>query len=140
MMDFSARAFIFDMDGTLVDNMHIHAKAFRRLLDENGVEMDAQKFDEFIVGTAGKTNREILPTVFGDISDERISELADRKEELYRDAFLPIRRAVDGAVDYLTEASELGIKMAVATAAPVPNLDFILDGLDMRKFFDTLTT
>lgn len=137
MIDFSTRAFIFDMDGTLVDNMHIHGEAFKQLLDEHGLEVD---MDKFLVETAGKTNREIMPTVFGDISDERIQELADRKEQLYRDAFLPIRRPVEGLVDLLTEAKELGIKMAVATAAPVPNLNFILDGLDLRKFFDAVTT
>lgn len=137
MIDFSTRAFIFDMDGTIVDNMHVHAKAFGQLLEENGLEVD---LDKFLIETAGKTNREIMPTVFGDISDERIEELANRKEQLYRDAFLPVRRPVKGLVDFLTGAKGLGIKMAVATAAPVPNLDFILDGLDLRRFFDAVTT
>jgi beta-phosphoglucomutase family hydrolase len=140
-MDFSTRAFIFDMDGTLVDNMHVHAKAFKQLLDENGIEMATDKFDKFIIETAGRTNREIMPTVFGeDVSGERIDELASRKEELYREAFLPIRRPVEGLVDFLTEAHELGIKLAVATAGGQKNMEFILDGLDLRKFFDAVTT
>lgn len=137
MVEFSSRAFIFDMDGTLVDNMHIHTEAWAKLLDENGVEMDPHKF---LVATAGKTNREILPTVFGDISEERITELATRKESLYRDAYLPIRRPIDGLVEFLTEAQELGVKMAVATAASNPNMEFILDGLDLRRFFGAITT
>jgi beta-phosphoglucomutase-like phosphatase (HAD superfamily) len=32
------------MDGTLVDNMHVHSDAWRILLEENGVEMDEHKF------------------------------------------------------------------------------------------------
>jgi beta-phosphoglucomutase family hydrolase len=137
MTDLSSRAFIFDMDGTLVDNMHVHTEAWATLLDENGVEMDWHKF---LVATAGRTNREILPTVFGDISDERITELAKRKESLYREAYLPIRKPVDGLVEFLTEAQKLGIKMAVATAASNPNMEFILDGLDLRRFFGAVTT
>lgn len=137
MVDFNSRAFIFDMDGTLVDNMHVHTEAWGKLLDENGVEMDAHKF---LVATAGKTNREILPTVFGDISEERITELAKRKETLYREAYLPIRKPVDGLIEFLTEAQSLGIKMAVATAASNPNTEFILDGLDLRRFFGAVTT
>lgn len=137
MIEISSRAFIFDMDGTLVDNMHVHTEAWAQLLDENGVEMDRQKF---LVATAGKTNREILPTVFGDISDERIAELAKRKESLYREAYLPIRKPVDGLVEFLTEAQKLGIKMAVATAASNPNMEFILDGLDLRRFFGAVIT
>jgi beta-phosphoglucomutase family hydrolase len=138
MIDFfSSRAFIFDMDGTLVDNMRVHTDAWRTLLEENGVEMDEHKF---LVATAGRTNREIIPEVFGALSDERITELAVRKETLYREAFLPLRKPVDGVVDFLTEAKELGIKMAVATAASNPNMEFILDGLNLRKFFQAVTT
>lgn len=137
MSNFSTRAFIFDMDGTLVDNMHVHTEAWATLLGENAIEMDRHKF---LVATAGKTNREILPTVFGDISDERISELAVRKETIYREMFLPIREPVEGLVDFLSATKELGIKMAVATASANPNMEFILDGLDLRRFFDAITT
>lgn len=125
------------MDGTLVDNMHVHTEAWGTLLAENGMEMDAHKF---LVATAGKTNREILPTVFGDISEERISELAKRKETLYREAYLPVRKPVAGLIEFLTKAQALGIKMAVATAAADPNMEFILDGLDLRRFFGSVTT
>lgn len=134
---YETRAFIFDMDGTLVDNMRFHTEAWGKMLAENGVEMNAH---DFLVKTAGKTNREILPGVFGAISEERILELGERKETLYRALFLPERKAVAGAVDFLEEARRLDVKMAVATAAPNANVEFILDGLDLRKFFDAVTT
>lgn len=134
---YETRAFIFDMDGTLVDNMFFHTEAWGKMLAENGVEMNAH---DFLVKTAGKTNREILPTVFGDISDERIAELGTRKETLYQELFLPVRKTVDGVIEFLEEAKNLGIKMAVATAAPVINVEFILDGLDLRKYFQAVVT
>lgn len=137
MADHTTKAFIFDMDGTLVDNMHVHVEAWRRLLEENGLEMVEH---DFLVKTAGKTNREIMPTVFGDISDERIAELAARKESLYREAYLPVRKSVDGLIDFLEESRRLGIRMAVATAASNPNMEFILDGLNLRQFFGAVTT
>ncbi len=134
---FEERAFIFDMDGTLVDNMFFHTEAWGKMLSENGIEMNAH---DFLVKTAGKTNREILPTVFGDISDERIDELGHRKESLYQELFLPVRKTVDGVIEFLEEAKELGVKMAVSTAAPVMNVEFILDGLDLRKYFAAVVT
>ena len=70
MKFYNTRAFIFDMDGTLVDNMRFHTEAWGKMLEENGVQMNAH---DFLVKTAGKTNREIMPTVFGEISDERIA-------------------------------------------------------------------
>jgi beta-phosphoglucomutase family hydrolase len=137
MAEYSDRAFIFDMDGTLVDNMRFHTEAWRTLIEENGFEFNERKF---LVETAGQTNREIIPGVFGAMSNERLSELALRKEELYRERYLPYRTPVNGLVEFLDAARELGVKMAVATAASPANMAFILDGLDLRKFFDALTT
>ena len=134
---FETRAFIFDMDGTLVDNMRFHTEAWGKMLAENGVAMNAH---DFLVKTAGKTNREILPTVFGELTDERILELGERKESLYRELFLPARKPLAGVLEFLEEARRLGVKMAVATAAPVGNMEFILDGLNLRRFFGAVTT
>lgn len=136
-MSYSNRAFIFDMDGTLVDNMRYHTEAWRTLMEENGHQFDERKF---LVETAGQTNREIIPGVFGAMSNERLSELALRKEELYREVYLPHRTPVPGLVPFLEAARQLGIKMAVSTAASPANMAFILDGLDLRKYFGALTT
>jgi beta-phosphoglucomutase family hydrolase len=136
-MSYSDRAFIFDMDGTLVDNMRYHTEAWRTLIEENGCPFDEHKF---LVETAGQTNREIIPGVFGAMSNERLSELALRKEELYREAYLPHRTPVNGLVDFLDEAFQLGVMMAVSTAASPANMAFILDGLDLRKYFGAITT
>ena len=43
-------------------------------------------------------------------------------------------------IEFLDRSRELGIKMAVATAASNPNMEFILDGLELRRYFDAITT
>lgn len=137
MADNHDRAFIFDMDGTLVDNMRVHTEAWRTLMDENGLEFDERTF---LIQTAGQTNREIIPSVFGQLSQEEIGRLARRKEEIYRESYLPHRKTIEGVVPFLTESKQIGVKMAVATAASNANMEFILDGLDLRRFFDAITT
>lgn len=136
-MNYESRAFIFDMDGTLVDNMRFHTEAWRTLIEENGYEFNERKF---LVETAGQTNREIIPSVFGAVSNERLSELAVRKEELYREVYIHHRKPVDGLVEFLDASRDLGIKMAVSTAASPANMAFILDGLELRKYFGAITT
>jgi len=75
-MSYTNYAFIFDMDGTLVDNMRFHTDAWRELLAESGKEVDAH---EFLVRTAGKTNREVVPEIFGAVSDEELARISDWK-------------------------------------------------------------
>lgn len=137
MADYSQFAFIFDMDGTLIDNMHFHTKAWQQMLNENGIELSAE---EFLVTTAGRTNDEIIPGIFGDISAEEINKLAERKEQLYREFYLPHRKPLNGAFDFLEAADELGIAMGIASAAPTQNAEFILDGLRLRRFFQSVIT
>lgn len=137
MRDLTNRAFIFDMDGRLVDNMRFHDEALQKMLLENGIETDVRSF---LVNIAGKTNREIIPGFFPAATEERLLELGLRKESLYRELFLPERKPIDGIVEFLTEAKQIGVKMAVATAAPVANMEFILDGLNLRRFFNAITT
>ncbi len=136
-IDFTKYGFIFDMDGTLVDNMRFHTEAWTTMLAENGVENDGQ---DFLVETAGKTNREIIPIFFKDVTEEEMLKLASQKEKLYRNLFGPELKTIDGGVEFLEGSKKLGIKMAVATAAPVANMEFILDGLDLRKYFTVITT
>jgi beta-phosphoglucomutase len=137
MIDFTTRAFIFDMDGTLVDNMRFHGEAWQKMLAENGIEADAHSF---LVKTAGKTNREIIPNFFADVTEEKLLELGLRKETIYRELFLSERRAIAGAVEFLEKAESLGVKMAVATAAPIANMEFVLDGLNLRRYCQAITT
>lgn len=124
------------MDGTLVDNMRFHTKAWTTMLAENGIENDGQ---DFLVETAGKTNREIIPIFFENATEEDILRLGNRKEELYRELFKLKLKAIEGVTHFLKKSQEIGVKMAVATAAPIENVEFILDGLKLRKYFSAIT-
>ena len=138
MIDYTQFAFIFDMDGTLVDNMDFHAKAWVSFFAELGMKVEA---DDFLRKTAGKTGLEIFRGIFGETVDEaKLIEYGNRKDTIYRENFLPERQAIKGVIEFLDESQRLGIKLAVATAAPVANMEFILDGLDLRKYFDAITT
>ena len=130
------KAFIFDMDGTLVDNMGYHAKAWMALFDSLGIHLLA---DDFQRRTAGKTNPEILRKFTGrDLSSAEVQALSDQKENIYRELYRPHLKTTPGLLPFLGKARELKIPMGLATAAGKENITFVLKGLQLEAFFNTI--
>jgi beta-phosphoglucomutase family hydrolase len=130
------RAFIFDMDGTIVDNMDFHTRSWITFFERRGHVLDA---DAFFRDTAGRQGHEIMRSYIGEhLKDDEIALLNGEKEELYRELYRPHLATVAG-FDALIAAARLdGVKLAVATAAPPENIVFTLDGLDLRSRFDAI--
>jgi beta-phosphoglucomutase len=129
----SKPAFIFDMDGTIVDNMAFHTKSWLEFFARRGKEYEAEAFFR---ETAGAQGREILRERLGaDVTDAEIAELALEKDALYREMYGPHRAAIQGFDAFVCAADERGVLLAVATSAPPKNIVFTLDELDLRRHF-----
>jgi beta-phosphoglucomutase family hydrolase len=130
------RAFIFDMDGTIVDNMAVHIQTWRGMLSGMGIDITAE---EFLRRANGRTNVEIMRMLIEEnLTDDEVQVLADRKEAHYRQLYGPQMKAVKGFGELVQQAKGLGIRLALATSAPRENIDFVLDGLAIRGDFDTV--
>jgi beta-phosphoglucomutase len=135
-MSMTQRAFVFDMDGTIVDNMAFHTDSWLRFFELRGQTLDA---DEFFRATAGRQGREIMRSYLGEhLTDDELALLDHEKESLYRELYAPHRKAVDGFDALIAQAKAQGVKLAVGTAAPPANVEFTLDGLDLRRHFDAI--
>lgn len=126
-------ALIFDMDGTIVHNMPIHNQAWQETLAQAGVHIDV---DEFHRATVGKKTLEILRLMLGpERSEAELIRWGEQKEGLYRERFAKFREPMPGLIPLLEQARALGLPVAIASAAPPENIKFILDELDLRRYF-----
>lgn len=126
---------LFDMDGVIADTNPTHKEAIRIFCQRYGKEVSEQFLEEKVYG---RTNKEWLPEVFKDKSDEELLTYAEEKEKVFREMFKDHLKAVDGLPSFLEKLKNAGIKMVVATSAPKVNADFILRGLQITSYFDTV--
>ena len=136
VMNSVKRALIFDMDGTIVDNMAFHTKSWVTFFERRGRDIDA---DEFFRTTAGRQGKEIIRSHMGEhLADEEVATLNHEKEAVYRELYAPHLKAVPGFAELIEQAQLQHIALAVGTAAPPANVEFTLDGLDLRRHFDAI--
>lgn len=132
LSSFSSYAVLWDMDGVIVDNARFHWEAWQELSSAQDFPMTYEDFRS----TFGRRNEELLGQLLGkEVSDRRVAQLAETKEELYRNAVRGRVIALSGAVELLVGLHELGFRQAVASSAPRENIDLILNELSIAGYF-----
>lgn len=133
-----ARGVLWDLDGTLIDSGELHYDAWREVLLGLGRPFDRGAF----ASSFGKRNDTILRDLL-DVqgSDEEIGRIGDDKEQRYRAL---VRRhgvpLLPGAQHWLHRLKQDGWRQALATSAPLANVDATLEPLGLRDHFDAIAS
>jgi beta-phosphoglucomutase len=130
------KAAIFDMDGTMINNMEYHQKAWAEFLKKYHISFTPEEFKEKI---SGKKNDQIFRMVFHqNLSDEEIKQYTEEKESLYRQMYEPALKEVDGLHQIIEELEKKRIKLAIATTAPEKNRELALRVLNLKEKFPVI--
>jgi beta-phosphoglucomutase family hydrolase len=132
-----ARALIFDMDGTIVDNMRFHDDAWESWFRSYALPFERATFS---ARTAGMAVGEIIRPHFPSADETELHRLGEEKEAAYRAQYQPHVAPTPGLLPLIARAATHGVPMAVATAAPPPNIALILDTLGIRDMFATIVS
>ena len=129
-------ALLFDMDGTLIDSMPLHDRAWQHWHAELGLSFDE---NGFFAATAGRTNAEIMRDLFPSLAGTDVDALAERKEAIYREIAARELEWIVGAQAVLAQARAQGLKVAVCTASPRVNIAAVDARLRLLGEVDTVT-
>lgn len=133
------QALIFDLNGTMINDMDYHTRGWLYLL--NNVLGGNFTWDEVKPQMYGK-NKEVLVRMFGAgrFTDEEMERLSIEKERRYQQEFLPNLALLPGLLEFLEKAYQFGIPMGIGSAAIPFNIDFVLDNLNIRHYFSAVVS
>lgn len=130
---FDAKAFLFDMDGVLIDNTRYHVLSWLECAKKYGCELTEGQ----VVAWMGSPGREYIKRMFKrpDMPPDEIRFYLQEKEALYREIYAPYLTLNEGLREFLAETHRRGIACAIATGGSMANVNFVLDGLGIREHF-----
>lgn len=132
------KGFIFDLDGVLVDTARYHFQAWQRLAGELGIPFTATQNEE-LKGVSRKDSLDkILEWGQKSLPQEEKERLMQQKNEWYLELIseLTPEDALPGALDFLQQARQLNLKLALGSASR--NARRILEGLQITSSFETI--
>lgn len=129
------QALIFDCDGTLVDSMPLHWRAWQRVMRRYGIRFTEQRF--YALG--GVPSREILATLKAEqgLAIDPVV-VAREKEAAYLELMVgvePIHTVLE-----IARAHQGRLPMAVASGGTHKVIERVLSDLGIRGLFDTVVT
>lgn len=130
-------ALIMDLDGTLIDSMHIWHKVDEDFLSKRGIPLTPEYTDyvkraNFYDGAVYTINKYNLP--------ETPEEVMDEWNSMVNVAYANDIRLKPGVYEFLKEASELGYKIGVATASTSANTRNCLTNNKIINLLDAIIT
>ena len=130
-------AVIFDMDGVLVDSEPLHFEAYKSLIGSFGGDYDEEFNSRFL----GRRDIEIAPTVIETFSlPHSPEEFVQEKDLIFYELIKTKACALPGVLEALKAANQLGLKTAIASSSKMTTIDLIVDTLDIRLYFNSLTS
>lgn len=133
----SPKAIIFDMDGTLIDNMEYHKQSWIALFKHHKLTLDYDTFDQYY---HKGSLVEIMARLFPAITDkEELFQIGSYKEVLYRELYQPNIKAIDGLHSFLDQQLKKKRPMGIATMGDQHNIDFIFKALKLKDYFHSTT-
>src|SRR3954463_5692352 len=131
-----AKAAIFDLDGTLLDSVDLHALAWQEALLKFGHDVSFEQ----VRGQIGKGGDKLIPVFLSDDEQrDHGEELEQWRGSRFKTEYLPLVRPFSAVPDLLRRVRHGGLRIAVASSAKKDELEKYLDIAGIADLVDVTT-
>ena len=128
-------AVLWDLDGVIADTGDYHYGAWQDVFGKKGVTFTKEDFMRHF----GQRHDTIIKFALGDgLSPEEFDTVTEEKQQEYRRVVAENIRALPGAIELIKSLNNHNIKTAIASSAPVENIDIIIKGLKIQDSFQAI--
>ena len=129
------KGIIFDMDGTIVDSLPYHYKAWKIFFNENKVENFSEKLKDY----KGGGTLDLMTAVYGDkYSRKELKIMTDDKEIIFREIYKNNVVPIAGFMEMFELIKSKKILVGIASNAIRKNVKMILSELKIYEEFDSI--
>ncbi len=125
-------AFLFDLDGTLVDSVYQHVLAWREVLEQVGINLSVWRIHRRIGMSGGLFVNALLRETDRPVTAEEIARLRELHVAAYLSRIGQIR-PLPGARELLARFAQQGVRWAIATSGNGRTAQPMVDMLDVPK-------
>jgi len=127
-------AFLFDLDGTLVDSVYKHVLAWREALETEGIDLSVWRVHRKIGMSGGLLTNILLRETQVDIDPARVERLQRLHAEAYKRNLANVR-PLPGAIALLAALTSAQIPWAIATSGRLETAAPVLEklGVDLSR-------
>jgi HAD superfamily hydrolase (TIGR01509 family) len=131
------KAVIFDVDGTLVDTVMLHARAWSEVFRQYGRDVAVEEVRQQI----GKGGDQLMPVFLDrELLAEKGEEIERARAELFKKSFLPLARGFPGVRQLFEKIRTDGRRIALASSCKSDELGSYMDLADIRDLVDVKAT
>jgi len=135
---YSSPAFLFDLDGTLVDSVYQHVLAWREALEHAGMELSVWRIHRRIGMSGGLFVNALLRETGAQLSGADIERLQSLHAEAYK-RFASQVRPLPGAKELLDVLARATVPHAIATSGRMDTAGAVLELLGARPGLPVIT-
>ncbi len=131
------KAAIFDIDGTLVDSVDLHASAWQEALVKFGHDVTFEQARSQI----GKGGDQLIPVFLSEAEQKDHGEdMEEWRGKLFKSKYLPLVRPFSAVPELLRRVHDAGLRIAAASSAKKSELDVYLDIAGITDLVDVATS